>query len=239
MDKNTTSYNDFIAGSVGGMLGAFVGFPLDTLKITRQTNNKFYFKNAYRGVMFPLIGEIFNTSLVFGVYGNLKKGTTLEGYTKIIASSFTAGLLSALFLCPLELYKIRKQLGLPTIHNWTKGLYATIMREIPFNITYFMSYECAKNFIKQYRTLNNYDYILAGGIAGSLGWTSSYPIDVIKTKIQTSDHKLKMTEAFKIIYNKDKLKGFYKGYIPTIIRAFPVNATCFLVYESVMKFLNK
>ena len=37
----------------------------------------------------------------------------------------------------------------------------------------------------------------------------------------------------------EKVKGFYKGLAPVLVRAFPANAACFVGYETASKFLTK
>lgn len=54
---------------------------------------------------------------------------------------------------------------------------------------YYAAYESTVRQICKYREVSrgqaNYiDYLLAGSIAGLSYWTVSYPIDVVKTKIQ-------------------------------------------------------
>jgi solute carrier family 25 carnitine/acylcarnitine transporter 20/29 len=39
-------------------------------------------------------------------------------------------------------------------------------------------------------------------------------------------------------YSIDGVAGFYKGLTPTILRAFPVNASALFVYEGVMRLLG-
>lgn len=238
MNTNRIKTHDFIAGSFSGMAGTFIGYPFDTIKVRMQTNNNINWKSLYKGLTFPLMGEVLNASLVFGIYGNIKDKIKLNGYKQNAISGFISGIMSAFVLCPLEMFKIKKQLG---INNWCnpyRGISATVMRDAPFHVVYFTGYEYIKNQIKKKKQLDNGDYILAGGISGMLAWTSSYPFDMIKTKIQSGDI-MKIKDALSTIYKTKGIRGLFKGYFPTILRAFPVNATCFLVYEHIMKFLNK
>jgi solute carrier family 25 (mitochondrial carnitine/acylcarnitine transporter), member 20/29 len=39
-------------------------------------------------------------------------------------------------------------------------------------------------------------------------------------------------------YHSDGLKGFYRGVTPTILRAFPTNASAYFAYETIMNVLS-
>src|SRR5690242_6341648 len=85
----STFMNEFISGSFGGMCGIIVGHPLDTVKVRMQTNNshntvyKSIFQSMasivknekpralFKGMLSPLLGEMLNNCLLFGVYGLL------------------------------------------------------------------------------------------------------------------------------------------------------------------------
>jgi solute carrier family 25 (mitochondrial carnitine/acylcarnitine transporter), member 20/29 len=64
--------------------------------------------------------------------------------------------------------------------NLYRGFFSTLLREIPFNIIYFVSYEETKKIIlKKKEKLNPVDYLLCGGIAGTVTWAVIYPTDII------------------------------------------------------------
>lgn len=73
-----------------------------------------------------------------------------------------------------------------------------------------------------------------GGIAGAASWIFSYPIDYVKTLIQSQsinkkDYKSAI-ECAAIKFNEEGYKTFYKGLGVTILRSFPVNGCGFLIY---------
>lgn len=82
------------------------------------------------------------------------------------------------------------------------------------------------------RPPDTWKLIISGGLAGSLSWVLSYPIDVVKTRIQMSNNKIiykSSLDCFRKLYQREGAKVFLKGFTPTIVRAFPVNATTFTV----------
>lgn len=73
-----------------------------------------------------------------------------------------------------------------------------------------------------------------GGLAGEALWLSSYPFDVVKSKMQSdglgADRKyLGMRDCFAKTYRGEGLRGFWKGIGPTLLRAAPVSAGTFAV----------
>lgn len=73
-----------------------------------------------------------------------------------------------------------------------------------------------------------------GGLAGEALWISSYPFDVVKSKMQSDgfgkDMKFKsMRDCFAQTFRREGLVGFWKGIGPTLLRAMPVSAGTFAV----------
>jgi len=69
-------------------------------------------------------------------------------------------------------------------------------------------------------------------------WAVPYPIDTIKSEIQTMTRKASFFEVGKEIVGREGIKGLYRGVSVTMIRAMPGNATIFFVYEKVSKFIT-
>ena len=75
-------------------------------------------------------------------------------------------------------------------------------------------------------------------------WCSIYPIDVIKSKIQTDNFlkkKRKYSSSFdcaKQILAKEGFKGFFKGFGACMLRAGPVNASSFVAFEVAIKLFD-
>ena len=76
---------------------------------------------------------------------------------------------------------------------------------------------------------------VAGGIAGPLSWLLPYPVDYVKTKMQSQNlKKLDYRNARECAlqqYREYGMKELYKGLGVTMIRAIPVNAVAFFAYE--------
>ena len=71
----------------------------------------------------------------------------------------------------------------------------------------------------------------------------SYPFDVVKSKMQTDGFGpnrrcRSMRDCFAQIWRADGLLGFWRGIVPTLIRAMPVSAGTFAVAEVTLRWLN-
>jgi solute carrier family 25 carnitine/acylcarnitine transporter 20/29 len=84
--------------------------------------------------------------------------------------------------------------------------------------------------------------VISGGSAGICYWLSCYPLDVIKNRMQAAPDTSPplyrgMADAARVIYTENGIRGFFKGFTPCALRAFPANASCFLAFEVVLKIL--
>ncbi|KAL0939689.1 mitochondrial carrier C4G9.20c [Colletotrichum truncatum] len=133
-----------------------------------------------------------------------------------------------------------------------KGLYrgeaVTIWREAQAYGVWFLAFEwmmnadAARNKIDR-KDIPSYKIAFYGGLAGEALWLGSYPFDVVKSKMQTdgfgADQKYKtMRDCFKQTYRAEGLRGFWRGIVPTLLRAMPVSAGTFAVVEMTMRAIN-
>lgn len=128
-----------------------------------------------------------------------------------------------------------------------RGLVPTLLRE-SFGIgIYFMTFEAlVQNTMQKYKIARNqvesWKLCAYGGLAGYAMWICCYPIDVIKSKLQTDklgDWKYSNSAAVvKDLWKTQGWRGFTVGFTPTILRAAPANAATFLAFEWTMRLIN-
>jgi solute carrier family 25 carnitine/acylcarnitine transporter 20/29 len=121
------------------------------------------------------------------------------------------------------------------IMGFTRGFKVTLIREIPCIALYFGIYDyCKKAFRSETGQLSIAGQLSAGGLAGSASWVLTYPLDVIKTRMQADGAHQSIKGCSQHLWNTKGLRGFYSGVTPCAIRAFPVNAVIFAIYEWVL-----
>ncbi|PGH14021.1 hypothetical protein AJ79_03290 [Helicocarpus griseus UAMH5409] len=133
-----------------------------------------------------------------------------------------------------------------------KGLYrgelVTIFREAQaygvwfLSFEYLMNWEAKRNQIKR-EDISSVKVAAYGGLAGEALWLGSYPLDVVKSKMQSDGFGAQqkfsgMTDCFKKTFAAEGLGGFWKGIGPTLLRAMPVSAGTFAVVELTMRALG-
>lgn len=116
------------------------------------------------------------------------------------------------------------------------GFKSTWLRESFALATYFSVYEVGKKFlIPDPKEVPLWSALLAGGLAGVATWSATYPIDYIKTLIQTDSldkpRHNSMMGYFREEASKGSIKQFFVGFEIMLVRAFFVNAAGFLCFE--------
>jgi solute carrier family 25 (mitochondrial carnitine/acylcarnitine transporter), member 20/29 len=81
---------------------------------------------------------------------------------------------------------------------------------------------------------------IAGGASGCITWAVVYPVDVVKTHIQTTplDSPVSFVGSARHLAAKHGWSVLFRGLGITLFRAFPVNGTIFPVYEFTLNHLG-
>ncbi|XP_075471193.1 mitochondrial basic amino acids transporter isoform X1 [Ascaphus truei] len=223
----------------------------------------------YKGVGSPMMGLTFINALVFGVQGNalryLGKDTP---FNQFLAGS-AAGAIQCVICCPMELAKTRMQLQgtgeyksksktyknsldcLVKIHRKeglrgiNRGMVTTFFRETPSFGFYFLTYDCLTRYL---HCESNDSWIIpkllfAGGMSGIASWLSTYPIDVIKSRLQADgiggvNHYNGIVDCVRKSYAVEGWRVFTRGLTSTLLRAFPVNAATFAIVTLFLMYMR-
>eukprot|EP00123_Amoebidium_parasiticum_P012327 comp21284_c0_seq1/m.29052 comp21284_c0_seq1/g.29052 ORF comp21284_c0_seq1/g.29052 comp21284_c0_seq1/m.29052 type:complete len:310 (-) comp21284_c0_seq1:657-1586(-) len=183
-----------------------------------------------------------------------------------VAGSVSGGV-NALVSCPIELVKTRLQMQTQTGASralagpvdatlkilrgeGTRGLYrgfwATVIREVPSYGAYFWCFEflcqSLQGNTRKRDELGSIELLLVGGLSGIGAWLTTYPSDVVKTRLQAqSPQQLQYTgirDCVHKLYHAEGVGVFFHGLRATVVRAFPVNAVTFFVYTLAMERMN-
>lgn len=215
-------------------------------------------RGLYKGMASPMAGVAAVNAIVFGVYGNIQRHSSNPDALKthFLAGSI-AGLTQSVVCSPMELIKTKLQLQdkLPTAvkykgpldclqgiwkHEGLRGVYRglgiTAARDLPGFSSYFVTYE----MMVQNKDASSFQIMMAGGFAGAFSWIACYPIDVLKTRLQMDgsgkEQKYNgVVDCFKKSYQAEGASFLTRGLSSTLVRAFPMNAVCFLVVTQVLK----
>ncbi|KAH8687469.1 putative mitochondrial carrier protein [Tricladium varicosporioides] len=235
-----------------------------------------------RGSTAPILGYGALNAVLFVTYNRTSDLLNTNGPGAI------GGLATWVVSTPTELVKCRAQMSFsPTASSsWgitkqivrtegIRGLYfggvVTALRDSIGYGFYFWSYELSTRYMMS-RVANDEvrlqsataqeaaKVLLCGGLAGVVTWASIFPLDVIKTRVQTQmlepiterapllgnvtqgevleKKRLGAIEVAKNAYRGEGLNVFFKGLAVCSIRAFIVNAAQWAVYEWIMRELD-
>ncbi|ORX57640.1 mitochondrial carrier [Hesseltinella vesiculosa] len=246
-----------------------------------------------------------------GLLRALHPGDDAPSLMQVYLAGCGGGIASFFLSTPTELIKIKAQVSRSNKSVWDvsrqiyrqhglggfyQGGWITLIRDTPSYGIYFWVYEGMKRAlqVQDYEdsgTQQAWKLLLAGGLAGTISWSSIYPIDVIKSRLQMQSipsssvsllpispivhssptssfssatlqhtsaavddpllqHQQKISHAHSAThftsirdcvvrsYRSEGISVFFRGLGPTVLRAFPVNAVTFWVYELVIGWLS-
>ncbi|OAX82505.1 hypothetical protein ACJ72_03142 [Emergomyces africanus] len=132
------------------------------------------------------------------------------------------------------------------IRSVFRGSAMTLARDGPGSAAYFAAYE----YIKRSLTPKDADgnvtgelslpaVVAAGGAAGIAMWIPVFPIDTIKSRLQSAEGRPTIGGTIRGVYASGGFKAFFPGFGPALARAVPANAATFLGVELAHKAMNK
>lgn len=231
-----------------------------------QTVQKEGFFALYKGMASPLIGIGAVNALLFAANSNIKSRLQTHpeevlSLDKIALAGAGAGIVNSILASPVELLKIKMQaqFGSKSVngqrhfsgpidcakyliqrdgvsHGLFRGMYATILREIPAYAGFYAGFEATKRFLtKDQKEEANIAQLMTAGAVGGIGyWTFCYPLDVVKSVVQNQEKPprgLYVTSVMKQIYVRDGLGGLFRGFVPSVLRSIPAAGATFTAYE--------
>lgn len=116
----------------------------------------------------------------------------------------------------------------------------TLSMTVPFTALQFLAYESISTAMNPSKTYDPFTHCAAGAIAGGFAAALTTPMDVIKTMLQTrgtaTDPELRSVNGFtagcRLMYQREGLRGFFKGVRPRVVTTMPSTAICWSAYEA-------
>ena len=223
----------------------------------------------YRGVASPMWGvSLFNCVMFYSyetskswLVGKEKRELNLR---EIFVAGFITGVAVSLVDAPFDNLKCKVQAQVPGqvktykgivdagikifsqfgFFGLNQGMAITILRNAPANGNFFWTYEGVRRyFTPQNQQPTLLTTFFAGGCAGVTSWTCIYPIELIKSRLQSdasspSARKYKgIVHCFTETLRHEGAGAFFKGFNMCILRAIPANCFCFMGYEWCREFI--
>ncbi|XP_077415299.1 mitochondrial basic amino acids transporter [Vanacampus margaritifer] len=224
----------------------------------------------YKGLGSPMMGLTFINAIVFGVQGNAMRKLGHDTPLNQFLAGASAGAIQCVICCPMELAKTRMQMQgtgekkskrkmyknsldcLLRIYNKegirgiNRGMVTTLIRETPGFGVYFLAYDV----LTRHLSCEPEDpylipkLLFAGGMSGIASWISTYPVDVIKSRLQADgvggvQRYGGIADCVRQSVRKEGWRVFTRGLTSTLLRAFPVNATTFATVTLFLLYMRK
>ncbi|KAK1674186.1 mitochondrial carrier domain-containing protein [Colletotrichum godetiae] len=128
-----------------------------------------------------------------------------------------------------------------------RGSVATLARDGPGSAAYFAAYEYIKRRLtpkdpvtgKPSGELSLLAVTAAGAAAGVAMWIPVFPVDTVKSRLQTAEGNVTLGGVVREVYGRGGVKAFFPGFGPALARAVPANAATFLGVELAHQAMNK
>ena len=197
----------------------------------------------------PYWGQIATkTTIRFSAYEYcMKKTSSYSIIQQNIISGCMAGFCeSVLVVTPLERIKIFSQNNITNFSSlviikkyglldmW-KGIVATTLKQCTSLMVRFAVYSQISDNLKRKHEINpNIVSFLSGGCAGVISILINNPIDIVKTRIQSSEQPQTLFHNLKSIYKVDGFQGYMSGLSIRIPRVFFSQAITFSIYNFII-----
>lgn len=227
----------------------------------------------YKGTLPPLFGVGVCVSLQFYGFHEAKRQilqytgqSQLNLWPQTYIAGAVAGVVNSPVTSPVEQLRILSQSSSGELISLTstvkkifaehgiRGIYRgfdiTLIREFQAYGVWFLTYEA---LIKKIVELHHYksrdqigtpELLACGALAGNALWLSSYPLDVIKSNIQSDGWRAKSKfdgsaiKAVRYIYAHHGFTGFWRGIVPCLLRAVPCSAGTFASVELALRLMG-
>ncbi|KAK4109635.1 mitochondrial carrier [Canariomyces notabilis] len=128
-----------------------------------------------------------------------------------------------------------------------RGSAATLARDGPGSAAYFAAYEYIKRRLtprdpvtgEASGKLSLTAVTCAGAAAGVAMWIPVFPIDTVKSRLQTAEGNVTIGGVVRGLYGQGGFRAFFPGFGPALARAVPANAATFLGVELAHQAMNK
>ncbi|KAJ7502391.1 mitochondrial carrier domain-containing protein [Mycena galericulata] len=189
-------------------------------------------------------GQLFTAGVVAGVANGFVSGPVEHIRIRLQTQSSTKPEYKGPFDAIKKIYSAH---GIPGVF---KGQGVTLVREATGYGVYFLAYEklvqreMAQKGIKR-DELSPLNAVLYGAAAGYALWSVIYPIDMIKSRMQTDGFTAATGQKYKssidcvrTVWRTEGIAAFTRGLTPTLIRSPFANGATFLGFEMASRLLN-
>ncbi|OJD38611.1 mitochondrial carrier protein [Diplodia corticola] len=247
--EQETPFRRFISGSMAGTVSVFFTYPLEVIRVRLAFETRQDTRSSLSGICKKIYHE---TAPAVHSAGNLAGSSTVSravGTPVAVAAN--------------TVQHVTPRTGLA---NFFRGFTPTMWGMLPYAGSSFLTHDTISDLLRHPsiaahttlpRTeraddtrgghkpaqLKSWAELTSGGLAGFFSQTVSYPLEVIRRRMQVGGvvgdgHRLSMTEVTHKIWLERGWRGFFVGLAIGYVKVVPMAATSFFVYERGKYYLN-
>ncbi|KAI9876391.1 MAG: hypothetical protein M1830_006628 [Pleopsidium flavum] len=244
-----TPWRRLISGSLAGITSVFFTYPLEVIRVRLA----FETKRDSRSSLSSICKQIYRES------PHIPQPSPSTTISSSSSSSLPTAVASTIASTTATLQQtVTPRSGLA---NFYRGFSPTLWGMLPYAGMSFLTHDTASDWLRHpsiaahttlptpsshhLQTPNNnhkpppltyWAELLAGGFAGLVSQTASYPLEVIRRRMQVGGavgdgHRLGMKETTARIWREKGWRGFWVGLTIGYFKVVPMVATSFFVYE--------
>lgn len=194
-----------------------------------------------------------------GEQATIPEGISMHAHAaKYLIAGGVAGVTSRTATAPLDRLKVVLQVQTthsligPAVKNiWKEGgllgFYRgnglNVLKVAPESAIKFYTYEILKNAIALNGDVGTVGRLVSGGLAGAVAQATIYPMDLVKTRLQTYTCQRggvpNLGKLLKDIWVQEGPRAFYKGLFPSILGIIPYAGIDLAAYETLKDMSRK
>lgn len=249
-----THMRRFASGSLAGMCSVFVTYPLEVIRVRLA----FETRQDKRSSLAGICRKIYNERSPSAPAASSSATHNFSAASTASGRSATATAISGVETASATISASAPRYGLV---NFYRGFTPTLCGMVPYAGASFLAHDAASDLLRHpsiaaHTTLPNtstnlttskdastkpaqltvWAQLTAGGFAGFFSQTVSYPLEVIRRRMQVGGvvgdgHRVGMVEIARRIAAERGFAGFFVGLSIGYIKVIPMAAVSFFVYE--------
>lgn len=236
--NHETPLRRLLSGSSAGVTSVFFTYPLEVIRVRMAFDTKHEGNSGFIATVKRIYGE--------------RPAPCPPSPEVHSAHKPVAAIQSAEKAAVDALHKISPRGGLA---NFYRGFSPTILGMLPYAGMSFLTHDTAGDLLRlpviarwttnprpagypegKPNPLKSWAELFAGGIAGLVSQTASYPLEVIRRRMQVGGavgdgHRLHISETASLIFKEKGFRGFWVGLSIGYVKVVPMVAVSFYVYE--------
>ena len=249
-----TPVRRLVSGSLAGITSVFFTYPLEVIRVRLAFETKHDSKSSFIRICKQIYHERPSTpySMVHPATTTAPSSTSASLPTRAAASTLAA--------TSSTIQAVTPRSGLA---NFYRGFSPTLLGMLPYAGMSFLTHDTVGDWLRhpsiaRWTTVSNpsissastrnVDHqssrprltnaaeLVSGALAGLVSQTSSYPLEVIRRRMQVGGavgdgHRLRMGETIRRIWVERGVQGFFVGLSIGYLKVVPMVAVSFWVYE--------